>query len=200
MNSLKSKSRLPAWSCALGWLVLGWAGCAHAPLPVGPTARVEGQGKFEFVRPPPPSDDGKVTISSQELLTKDEYVPPRPLGELKEPAYPAAALAAREGPVTVGMRLVVDLEGRVTDLSPSVLTLTTPTQFTAEFRAAIEAAVAQWRFRPAEVRHFTTRTNSEGTYRSMTGSEPTEWALHVAFTFNTTGVVPMATVNSAAKK
>ena len=29
--------------------------------------------------------------------------------------------------------------------------------------AAVEAAVVRWRFRPAEVRHFTTVTNAQGT-------------------------------------
>jgi hypothetical protein len=99
----------------------------------------------------------------KERLTKDEFVPPRSLGELAEPVYPAAALAGRAGPVTMAVRVVVDVEGRATEVSQSVLAWSTPTVWAEGFRAAIEAAVARWRFRPAEVRHFTTVTNAQGT-------------------------------------
>ena len=139
-------------------------------------------------------------ITEVERLTKDDFIAPRPRGELAEPVYPAVALAADEGPVSIGMRLVVDIDGKVSDVFPSILAVSTPTRFLAEFHAAIAAAVAQWRFKPGEIRHFTSVTNKEGTYRSMTGSEPTEWALHVAFTFKTTGVAPISTVNSAPRK
>ncbi len=63
----------------------------------------------------------------------------------------------------MAVRLVVDVEGRATELSQSVLVWSTPTVWSEELRAAIEAAVVRWRFRPAEVRHFTTVTNAQGT-------------------------------------
>lgn len=125
----------------------------------------------------------------KERLTKDEWVPPRAMGKLAEPVYPVAALAAGAGPVVLGVRVVVDTEGKVAEVGPSVRAWSTPTPWAAEFRAAIEAAVARWRFRPGEVRHFTTVTNQEGTYRSLTDSEPTEWALHVTFSFTVSGGV-----------
>lgn len=169
-----------------GLAAVAWAaGCRHAPVPVA--TRMEGRSAFEFVRPPATQESGAAKGAAKPVETKDEFVAPRAIGQLAEPVYPAVALAAGAGPVSLGLRLVVDTEGRVTDVSQSVLTFSTPTPWSAEFRAAAEAAVAQWRFRPAEVRHFTTVTNAQGTYRSMTDSEKTEWALHVAFTFNATG-------------
>lgn len=189
-----------AAACSPALLAVIVAGCAHAPTPVAVPARSEGQGRYEFVRPPAPPDEGKAAVSVEKANIDDQYVAPRPIGDLPEPVYPAAALAANEGPVSIGMRLVVDTEGRVTDISPSMLTLSLPSRFSAEFRAAIETAVAAWRFRPAEIRHFTAVTNKDGTYRSLTGTEKTEWALHVVFRFNITGAVPMTTVNSSARK
>lgn len=181
--------------CANFFRVIGWGlavgiaglvgGCATKP--VRGSARVEGRAGFEFERPPAEAAAKDAKVAVQEALGKDEWVPPRALGKLAEPVYPAAALAAGAGPVTMGMRVVVDAEGRVADVGPSVRAWSMPTPWAAEFRAAIEAAVAQWRFRPAEVRHFTTVTNAEGSYRSMTGSEKTEWALHVTFSFKVNG-------------
>ncbi len=167
---------------AVGALMVG---CRHVPVPVA--ARMEGRGAFEFVRPPAAPERDVPKGEVKRLPTDDEFVAPRAIGRLAEPVYPAVALAAGAGPVTLGLRLVVDTEGKVTDVSQSLLAFSTPTPWAAEFRAAAEAAVAQWRFRPAELRHFTTVTNAQGTYRSMTDSEKTEWALHVAFTFNATG-------------
>lgn len=174
------------------------AGCRQVTVPA--PVRLEGRGKAEFVTPPAAPDAGEAKMSDKELMTKDDYLPPRAIGTLTEAVYPPAALAAHEGPVSIGIRLVVDVEGRVSDVSSSMLAVSTPTAFAGEFRAAIEAAVAQWRFKPAEVRHFTTVTNAAGTYRSLIGSEKTEWALHVSFSFNAAGVVPVVTKASAAKE
>jgi len=163
------------------------AGCRHAPVPVAGAARMEGRSAFEFVRPPAAPESGASKGAVKPVEAKDEFVAPRAIGRLAEPVYPAVALAAGAGPVSLSLRLVVDTEGKVAEVSQSMLAFSTPTPWAAEFRAAAEAAVAQWRFRPAEVRHFTTVTNAQGTYRSMTDSEKTEWALHVVFTFNATG-------------
>ena len=173
-------------------------GCRHATLPVS-TAPAEGHSSFEFVTPPPPPASPEAKAGKAEMPMDDLYVPPRPEGSLATPVYPAVALAAKEGPVTMGVRIVVGVDGRVSEVGRSLLAFSTPTRFDAEFLAAVESAVAQWSFRPAEVRHFQAVTNREGTYRSMTGSEKTEWALHVAFAFNATGGVETTTVKTGAK-
>lgn len=183
---------------SVGGVGLSLTGCRHAPAPA--VTRAEGRGKFEFVTPPPSPAADNAKAGVKEMPTSDVWVEPRPIGTMAEPVYPAAALAAKAGPVAMGVRIVVDVEGRVREVSSSVLSWSTPTPWAAEFRAAIEAAVAQWRFRPGEVRHFTTVTNDKGSYRSMTGSEKTEWALHVAFTFNTTGQVPSVMTGAGAVK
>ena len=193
-----SRVRVLRWAMRWGanfFRVIGWGvaggvaglACGCANKPVRTDAPVEGRVGFEFERPPPDAAAKDAKVAVQETLAKDEWVAPRAVGKLAEPIYPAAALAAGAGPVTMGMRVVVDAEGRVADVGPSMRAWSTPTPWAAEFRAAIEAAVAQWRFRPAEVRHFTTVTNAAGSYRSMTGREKTEWALHVTFSFKAEG-------------
>jgi hypothetical protein len=179
---------------ALGVVML--TGCRHEVAPT--VSRTAGVGRYEFVAPPPAADDGKLQLATKELLTKDEFVPPRALGVLEEPGYPAAALAARVGPVSLGLRLVVDETGKVSDISSSGLIFSLPAPLEGEFRAAIETAVRQWRFRPAEVRHFTTVTNNAGTYRSLAGTETTEWALHVMFRFDAVSPAPVEVRASAA--
>lgn len=174
------------------------AGCGRATAVV--PARADGRGTFEFVRAPASPEAAAVKPAGQEATANEELIAPRALGKLAEPVYPAAALAAGAGPVTMGMRVVVDAEGKVGEVGPSVRAWSTPTPWAAEFRAAIEAAVAQWRFHPAEVRHFTTVTNAQGTYRSVTGVEKTEWALHVTFSFRVSGGVGVETQAAAKGK
>ncbi len=173
-------------------------GCGRATVVAPP--RPDGRGTFEFVRAPHSPDAASAKPVVQETTAQEEWLPPRAVGKLAEPVYPAAALAAGAGPVTMGMRVVVDAEGKVTEVAPSVRAWSTPTPWAAEFHAAIEATVAQWRFRPAEVRHFTTVTNAEGTYRSVTGVEKTEWALHVTFSFSVRGGVVVETQAAAKGK
>lgn len=177
---------------------VGLWGCQHAAT-TNPPAR-EGRSTFEFVTPPPAPEtkDMKAEVGG-EPLAKHLFFAPRPEGTLAVPVYPAEALAAREGPVTIGMRIVVGVDGRVNEVGPSLLIFSTPTPLGAEFRAAVEAAVTQWKFHPGEIRHFATVTNREGSYRSMTSSEKTEWALHVAFAFSSTGEVLTTTVKTGAK-
>ena len=47
--------------------------------------------------------------------------------------------------------MTVDASGHVAEVRPSILTFSTPGPFAEEFRSAVEAALRQWRFVPAEV-------------------------------------------------
>jgi hypothetical protein len=108
---------------------------------------------------------------------------------LTTPVYPAAALKAGAGEVIVGVRITVDTDGRVSDVGASPAALSTPSPFAAEFRAAVDSAVEQWRFRPGEVRHLETVHGPDGDYQRMASREKVAWAFDVEFTFNAAGVV-----------
>jgi outer membrane biosynthesis protein TonB len=92
----------------------------------------------------------------------------------------------------VAVRITVDANGRVSDVGTSLAAMSTPSPFTAEFRAAVEAAIAQWRFRPGEVRHLETVHDADGDYQRMTSRENIAGTFDVEFTFNASGVVAPA--------
>ncbi len=74
------------------------------------------------------------------------YVIARPL-----PSYPPEALAAGAPPATVAVRILIDTEGRVSQISDSPLAAPTPGRFAAVFRAAVESALAGWEFFPGHI-------------------------------------------------
>jgi outer membrane biosynthesis protein TonB len=155
------------------------------------TPRVEGTSSIKFVQPPPPSPakDRGVAVRAernQEVYSADPILP------LATPVYPVAALKAGAGEVIVGVRITVDADGRVSDVGTSLAALSTPSPFAAEFRAAVEVAVAQWRFRPGEVRHLETVHGPDGDYQRMTSRENVAGTFDVEFTFNATGVIAPA--------
>ena len=112
-----------------------------------------------------------------------------PLGTQRAPAYPKNALAKRAGDALVGVELTVDIDGRVASVAPSLATLSTPGPFAAEFRDAVEDAVRQWRFRPAEIRHLELIKAAGGDYLRLASVEKVEWKFDVQFTFTAAGEV-----------
>ena len=171
-------------SFALAGAVL--AGCRHVV--VAPVAD-EGTSSFKFVEPPPPAPAKKAAVAVGEPRPADQVSHAQPIWPLARPAYPATALAAHAGFATVGVCITVDTAGRVSDVGPSPVCLSTPSPFAAEFRAAVEAAVAQWRFRPAEIRHFEIVKHPDGDYLHLKSREVAEWKFDVSFTFNANGDV-----------
>ena len=105
------------------------------------------------------------------------------------PVYPARALKGRRMPVTVGVRIVVGVDGRVTGVTPSLLVFSTPGPFAGEFFEAVEAAVRHWRFTPARVEHVETVTEQGFSYQRVTRSEGQEAEFDLAFTFTPSGKV-----------
>ncbi len=163
-------------------------GCHHAPPP-----SVEGQSAFQFIRPDvPPSpkqaDRGEPTLADlkpQEVFTEAEAIAP-----LDEPVYPARALAGHARLTTVGVRLTVSPEGKVTGVVPSVIALTVPGPYLEDFRAAIEQAVKKGRFNPAELRQVKPEQKGKGPiYWVVIKSEAVESTVDVAFTFTASGGV-----------
>ena len=116
-------------------------------------------------------------------------VPPEAIGELARPIYPPSALAQHAGAAMVGVRLTLDLEGRVASVAPSLAVLSSPGPFAAEFREAVETVVRQWCFRPAEIRHLEMVADPGGPYLHLASREPIEWMLDVQFRFSASGQV-----------
>ena len=173
-------------------LLLG-AGCHHAV--VAPPPRVEGTSTFRFVaRPPAPpkarpaAEPSEETAPAQSAVRK---IRARPIQPLAKPVYPAALLGRVSLPVTVGVRINVDAEGRVTYVGDSFVAISTWGEYAGEFRAAVEEALAQWRFQPAEVRHLVLQDGGpgQGSYWLTTRTQNLDDWFDLSFTFAAKGGV-----------
>lgn len=123
-------------------------------------------------------------------ILEERYVEAEPIQPLAPPVYPANALAAKAGLVTIGVKISIDTEGRVSDVSPSLLTFSTPTRYSDEFEEAVRVAVMRWRFYPAQrytLRIF--RTEEGGGPPKEIHRENTETYFDLAFTFTASGTV-----------
>ena len=124
----------------------------------------------------------------------DYFTEARPIAPLATPVYPARALAAKVGLTTVGVHVVVDKTGRVSDIGPSLLAVSIPTRFDADFQAAVRAAVNQWRFFPAQNYRVEVTKDAAGVLDiNETRRENTETYFDLVFTFLTNGAVLGAT-------
>ncbi len=171
---------------ATGLVLLAMTGCRHAPA-VSPAT---GASSFAFVeRPAGPPPARAVTAEPVEQKPIEEYREARPVYPLANPVYPPRALKARAGRATVGVRITVDVTGRVSDVAPSMLVFSTPGPFAEDFRAAVETAVLQWRFRPAEIEKLEFVKTPTVSYNRITSTQKVETQLDVAFNFTATGGV-----------
>lgn len=113
-----------------------------------------------------------------------------PIRPLVMPIYPAAALKSKTGRAQVGVRVAVETSGRVGDISTSMLAVSTPGPFAPAFRDAVETAVRQWRFRPAQIiQQELAPLPAGGSYWRVTRRESTEAQFDLVFTFTETGKV-----------
>ena len=76
------------------------------------------------------------------------------MGELKGPAYPERPLKAKYGAAVVVVRVFLDADGQVIDIQDSPASPSTGGRYTADFISAVEDAVQQWKFEPAEYRLY----------------------------------------------
>ena len=74
-----------------------------------------------------------------------EFQPPRFSGEPGVPVYPERALAARFGSATIVVRIVIGVDGGVTEVSQRPGS--TPGPFAEDFRQAVEAGASSITFR-----------------------------------------------------
>ena len=168
-------------------LLLGLTACRHAPAPVA-----TGGSAVTFIEPPaaPPPKSGASEI--KEAVSHTLYIEARPIKPLALPIYPAKALAAKAGQATVGVSVTVDTSGRVTDIRSSILTFSTPGPFAGDFRAAVETALRQWRFAPAESQETEPILGLDQPATRVSRSEKVETTFELSFTFTATGGVQLS--------
>jgi hypothetical protein len=158
--------------------------CRHAPKPA-----MKGQSSVVFVDPPTrPPEPGGPTIEPARRSQWREATLKEPV---VMPVYPQNALLAKAGRNIVGVRIIVDPEGRVRETRLSLLVFSTPGPFAEDFRAAVEAALRQWQFVPARAEYFEIVHDGQATYNRVTGSENVETEFDLAFTFTAAGKVEM---------
>lgn len=161
------------------------SGCKHVP-------RSSDTGSSSFVvveqpRPPPPIASSENTV---EPVSRANFREAQAIHPLVMPIYPPAALAAKAGAATIGVRVTVDAKGAVADIRPSMLAISfIPSKFADDFQAAVEVAVRQWKFAPARVHTIVRVTEGEFTYDRVTRTELIEAEFDLAFTFTTAGKV-----------
>ena len=168
---------------------LALVACRHAPTS---KAEASGESTFSFVEAPSPTESsGKGEMATGPRQPVDVVVAAEPILPLAKPVFPAAALGRLRVPALIGVRITVDARGGVADVAPSLKALTMPGPFVREFQAAVEAAVAQWRFTPAERRHLVPGRGGpmKEDYWVVTRAEKTEAVFDVAFTFSGSGDV-----------
>jgi hypothetical protein len=158
-----------------GALIL--AGCHQVP-----GTMASGRSSFEFMKPPSGTQGGEGKAELMGSVPKDVFVQATPDRALAVPVYPPAALAAHAGRVTLVLQITIDTEGRVTNVLPGLAGVPVSGPFADQFRAAAEAAMAQWRFRPAELRHIVPRQDGADTIWSLASTEKCEMTTEVAFT------------------
>ena len=162
--------------------VFAVVGCQHQPA-------ARGTSSFEVVKPPAVQASGTTDMepAAASMIDFREAEAIRPL---LMPVYPAAALKAKAGRAQVGVRVSVETSGRVGDISSSLLAVSTPGPFAPAFRDAVETAVRQWRFRPAQIiQQELAPLPGGGSYKRVTQREPTEAQFDLVFTFTETGKV-----------
>ena len=164
-----------------------WQSCQHVPA----TAAPEGHSSYRFVEPPPPpAPDQKAAATSDPNAPVQTLLMAVPIQPLASPEYPAAARGTQRIPARVGVRITVDANGRVASVQPSLFVLSTPTSQADAFRTAVEDAVAQWRFRPAELRTLRAGIGANGEpIWALLRREKTECTFDVEFMFSASGDV-----------
>jgi len=165
------------------------AGCRHAP-----QAADTGASSFTVVQAGRAAESkvivGKVDEEDIRPAAHDtDYRAAVPMKNQPLPVYPTRALKAKAGAATVGVKVTVDAEGKVTDVGPSLLVFNTPGPYAEDFMAAVKQAVGQWRFHPAQI-FYLERVEAPGvSYNRVSRSEKVEAQVDLAFSFTASGGV-----------
>jgi TonB family protein len=165
-------------------------GCARRPaIPPATTpaetaaARDAGKVAFRFL-----VDPGAMTSVTAKV---EELVSPRPTADLPLPNYPEAALAAQAGAAHVVVRILIDTDGRIQDVTDSPVASSSSGPFSGEFRDAVLRALRHWRFIPGHFDHYEDGPDSDGDgkpdYRRLVRSERVPVRYDVRFDFEVIG-------------
>lgn len=120
----------------------------------------------------------------------ENAIPAEPILPLAVPLYPKITPRDRPPLAFVGLRLTIDRSGRVAEVGPSIYALSTPGPFADHFRAAAEAAVAQWRFEPAMLHRFEVQKGNDARLvLAWKGGDVIDWVVEVTFAFRADGLV-----------
>jgi hypothetical protein len=178
---------LPAAVLAIGGLLL--PGCQQTST----RTTAEGHTSFAFVEAPAIGGRQRSLELANERDAVDVLDAARPVEPLALPHYPPQALRGGAGLMLVGVRIEVDADGRVTEIEPSLASFSTPGPYAEQFRAAVDAAVWQWRFRPARRRHLEPVKLGDGSvYWRASNETNVATALDLAVTFQASGEVVAA--------
>jgi hypothetical protein len=160
------------------------SGCRQ--LPGSPSV---GRSSF-VVLDPPSSPPFKQDLTTAKMsLSAESFQEARPLLPLAEPIYPPRALAAKAGRVIVGVRVIVDVTGRISSIEPSMRTFSTPSPFEDDFLEAVRMALRQWRFLPAEIEHHRNVNTPDASENTGTNVEAIETYYDISFIFTPGGGV-----------
>jgi hypothetical protein len=117
----------------------------------------------------------------------EEYVEPFIDPENPVPEYPAELLKLRLKPHVVVVRMLVDEEGQILDISPSPLQASTDSPHLPLFESQVRAALQQWSVRPPAIRKFKPGPDADGDgtadYRIMVDQRTFKTYFDLAFTF-----------------
>lgn len=138
-----------------------------------------GQSSFEFLIDPP--------ARNAEHPKNQQFMPPRPIGEMASPVYPERALASGYGSVSLTVRVNIGSEGQVTGISNIPGKPQPAGPYASDFREVVESAVRSWKFYPAELNQFDDGNDIDGDgkpdYQRLVSSEKMPVYFDVRFDF-----------------
>jgi hypothetical protein len=148
------------------------------------------------------------SASGRRALPKNQsYQWPRAKGALTMPIYPEAALKNKFGAAKVAVRIVVGVEGKVTEISDSPLMTSSQGPFASEFRAATEEAIRNWSFEPAEIHTLEDGKDLDGDgkpdYKTIIATQKVPVYFDLHFNFNIIekdGQIKQTVTTSSSKK
>jgi len=162
--------------------LLGDAACAVAPLRTAPPAAAV---------TPPAGQVGVVVLPDAggrkpRPDAGETFHAPQPV-DTPLPSYPIGALMERAAPARIAVRIVIGRDGRVEKISDSPVEPSSAGPFAAEFSAAVENALRQWRFVPAMYRRLRPGGDLDGDgipdWQDATESRAVEVYYDLRFTF-----------------